>query len=315
MIVLAFRGQSEPAYVDRVLREGRAAGVILFRSNAGTPDQLRGLTRALAHSSSGSSLVAVDQEGGAIRTVRWAGPIPSQPAQVDPFNSARAAARDLRRAGVNVTLGPVADLGLGSALAGRAFSGPPASVASATSRAVLGYRGTGVAAAAKHFPGLGRANGATTDDIAVTVPATRAQLAVDLTPFRAAIEAGVPMIMASHARFPAFDPAHIASQSRVLLQDVLRGRLRFGGVVVTDSLEAEAAAQTGSLEHEARSSLSAGCDLLLTTGPGSYRRVYAAVLASARRDPALRARVREAAGRVLRLKRSIGLRAPSVRKT
>lgn len=315
VIVLAFRGQHEPAYLDRVLREGRAAGVILFRANAGSPAQLRRLTRELARSSAGSSLVAVDQEGGAIRTVGWAGPVPPQPDQDDPEASARSAALELRRVGVNVTLGPVADLGIGSALAGRAFAGPPAQVASATSRAVVGYRGTGVAAAAKHFPGLGRANGATTDDTSVTVPASRADLAIDLAPFRAAIAAGVPMIMASHARFPAFDGSHIASQSPAILQGVLRRQLGFTGVVVTDSLEAEAVARTGSLEHAARASLRAGCDLLLTTGPGSYRRVYAALLATARRDPVMRSRIREAAARVLRLKRRIGLRAPSVSKT
>ena len=310
-IVLAFNGRGEPAYVARVLRDGQAAGVILFRSNAASPSQLRLLTRSISRSSARSALVAVDQEGGAIRTVSWSGPVHAQRVQVNPGGEARAAARGLRRAGVNVTLGPVADLGVGSSLGERAFAGPPSLVAAATRRAVGGYRGSGVAATAKHFPGLGRASGATTDSTSVTIKATRAELAADLAPFKAAVSAGVPLVMSSHARYPALDRSHIASQSRPILQGMLRGDLGFTGVIVTDSLEARAVAATGTLERAARASLSAGNDLLLTTGPGSYRRVYASVLAAAMRDRSFRARVRAAAARVLALKQRIGLSAPT----
>ena len=104
--------------------------------------------------------------------------------------------------------------------------------------AVRGWRSGGVAATAKHFPGIGGAP-ANTDDAIVTIRRSRAALdAVDLPPFAAAIEAGIPLVMIGHARYPALDRSRIASQSRPIIEGVLRDELGFRGVVVTDSMEA-----------------------------------------------------------------------------
>jgi beta-N-acetylhexosaminidase len=163
-----------------------------------------------------------------------------------------------------------------------------------------------VAATAKHFPGLGGAK-ANTDDAAVTVADPIETLrARDLPPFRAAIKAGVPLVMSSHARYPALDPDRIASQSKRILVDLLRAEMGFEGVVVTDSLEAEAVLEESDLEEAAVRSMAAGNDLLLTTGRGSSIRVYRAIVQEARRDPAFAARVREAASRVRTLTTSLG---------
>jgi len=158
----------------------------------------------------------------------------------------------------------------------------------------------------KHFPGLGGAT-VNTDSGEVTITRTRAQLdATDLPPFEAAIRVGVPLVMLGHARYPALDRARIASQSRKIVVGLLRERLGFRGVVVTDSMEARASLATGSITRVSERAVRAGADLILLTGRGSYAPVYTHLLAVAKRSPALRARVRESASRVLALKQRGG---------
>jgi beta-N-acetylhexosaminidase len=113
--------------------------------------------------------------------------------------------------------------------------------------------------------------------------------------------------MASHALYPAFDRDRIASQSRALLVSLLRERLGFRGVVVTDSIEAQAVLARSGVAEAAERSVEAGADLVLMTGSGSWNLVQPRLVRRARRDAEFRARVREAAARVRRLKRTIGL--------
>jgi beta-N-acetylhexosaminidase len=120
----------------------------------------------------------------------------------------------------------------------------------------------------------------------------------------------VPLVMASHAVYPSLDPDAIASQSSYVLQRLLRQRLGFRGVIVTDSIEAKAVTERSGPAVAAVRSVRAGADLVLTTGPGSHLRVLRALLAEARRSPAFRRRVEESAARVLALKRELGLHAP-----
>jgi beta-N-acetylhexosaminidase len=103
--------------------------------------------------------------------------------------------------------------------------------------------------------------------------------------------------MASHARYPALDPDHIASQSPAILGRLLRGRLGFRGAVITDSLEARAVLARSSVATAAIRSLRAGADLVLLTGPGSYPSVYRRLLALARRSRPFRARLQAAYAR------------------
>lgn len=300
-VVLRFHGTTPPAYVTRALRERRVAGVILFADNLTTPDALRAMTAQL-HRANPGALVMVDQEGGDIRIVPWAGPATGQASRgttAEARATARDAGRQLHDLGIDVVLGPVADAGRpGTALASRSFAGDVPALTAAT---VRGWLRGGVLPTAKHFPGLGAAT-ANTDDAATTVGVAREELdATDLPPFEAAIGAGVPLVMTSHAVYPALDPARPASQSRAVVTGVLRRELGFDGVVITDSLEAEAVRENPSTPGAAVRAMVAGTDLLLTTGRGSYLDVVLAVERRAARDPAFDARVREAVGRVLAL--------------
>jgi beta-N-acetylhexosaminidase len=293
-IVFSFSGTTLPAYARDILREGRAAGVILFGDNVTSPGQLRALTLSIRRASGGHALICTDQEGGPVRTVRFAAPARGPAQQGTPalaYASARAAAHQVRRLGIDVVLAPVLDVArAGAALAGRAYPGGSAEVARLGVAALRGYRAGGAKATAKHFPGLGAA-ARNTDDAPVATTA-------NLRPFRAAIATGVPLVMVSHALYPALDRGHIASQSRAIVTGLLRRRLGFRGAIITDSLEARAALARSTVATAAARSLAAGADLVLLTGPGSYPHVYRRLLREARRSPAFRARLRGARARV-----------------
>jgi beta-N-acetylhexosaminidase len=285
-LISSFEGTTLPDYMRRRLRAGETVGAVLFGPNVATVAQTRRLTAAIQRANAGRALVATDQEGGSIRTLGFAD-----------------TPRELAAAGVNVNLAPVADVAQpGSVMAGRAFTGDVPGQVVAASRELLD---AGVMPTVKHFPGFGRAS-ENTDDAPVTIAASRAELATDLEPFRAAIDAGVPLVMVSHALYPALDRTHIASQSPAILQDLLGDELGFEGAVMTDSLEAEAVLARSSVEVAAERSLAAGADLLLMTGRGSWIRVFRHLRERARSSPELRARIADSAARVARLKARLG---------
>jgi beta-N-acetylhexosaminidase len=310
VLISAFDGPKAPEYIRRRLRAGETSGVILFAGNVPSRGGLIAMTRAMQRAAGGGAIVSVDQEGGEIRNLPWAGPAPGQPAQGNAANVRRlaeTAGRQLRRAGVNVDLAPVADVPVGptAVMAGRAFSGTTADVAAKVRASVEGLRAGGVSATAKHFPGLGAA-ATNTDDGSVRLDLLDNELQErDLPPFKAAIAAGVPLIMLSHALYPSLDPKAIASQSRPIVTGLLRERLGYDGVIVTDSIEAQAVLDGGGIATAAERSIAAGADLILMTGSGSWNQIYPRLLARAGRDAAFRARVRESAARILRLKQQL----------
>jgi beta-N-acetylhexosaminidase len=308
LTISSFPEPAAPAYVRRRLRARETAGVILFGPNAVTRQQWRGLTRSIQLSADGEALVMVDQEGGEVHTVGWAGPPVAQPQQGAPSDVRRAAetaARQLRSIGVNVNLAPVADVPAGAspALGTRAFAGDADAIAASTRAAIEGMSSAGVAATAKHFPGLGRAQ-VNTDDASADVPG---ELDADLVPFREAIAADVPLVMLSHARYPDLDPANIASQSPAIVTGLLREELGFDGVIVTDSIEAQAVLDRSGVGRAAERSILAGADLILMTGSASWNQVHPWLLRRARASKPFRERIRRSAGRVLSLKERMGL--------
>ena len=313
LLVMSYDGTEPPAYIRRRLRRGEGTGVILFAKNAPDASSLAASTAALQRAAGDGALVATDQEGGDIRSVGFAGPEPSQGATTTPDAAGQAAAdaaRALREVGINVNLAPVADVASGpaSVVAGRAYGSAAPEVPALVAASVRAHAGERVAATVKHFPGLGAA-GANTDDEPVTIATSREQIEdSDLPPFRAAIDEDVPLVMSSHALYPALDAARIASQSSAVLEDLLRGELGFRGAVVTDSIEAQAVLARSDVAEAAVRSVQAGADLALMTGSGSWSLVYPALLERAQHDPAFAARVREAAARVAALKRRLGLR-------
>jgi beta-N-acetylhexosaminidase len=302
VVLMRFVGDPPAAYVERALHDEQAAGVILFGDNAVQSAQsTRALTDRLQRAAGGDAIIATDQEGGAIRILRWGAPFQDQH-DVNSTEEARVAARaaehDLRRAGVNLNLAPVADTAWpGSLMDTRAYPGNARRVSDLVRASVGAYEGVGVTL--KHFPGLGGADG-NTDDARVTVRGRP-----PLAPFKAGIAVGAPAVMLSHAVYPALDRHHIASQSRRIVTHLLKRKLGFGGVAMTDSLEAYAVRSRMSMERASVRSIRAGIDLILTTGQGTHLRVLRALARKARRSPAFRARLADAAARVRALRNEI----------
>jgi beta-N-acetylhexosaminidase len=272
----------------RLARQGELGGVILFPSAGVTPsalgDEVGKLTRTARRAGYPEPLVATDQEGGDVKR------LPDEPPDLAPdaianSGGARAEGLDTGNAlaglGIDVDLAPVLDLGEpGSFVASRTFGDDPSRVASLGVAFADGLTDGGVAATAKHFPGLGLAT-EDTDTGPSIVDASRADLARGLKPFRAAIDASIPLIMVANATYSAYDPDRPATLSSRVIGGLLRGRLGYEGVVVTDDLGAGALAGAGIHEAEAAvAAARAGADLLLFAlddGAAARRALVAAV--------------------------------------
>ena len=316
-LVVAMRGQTpSPALLGRI-RRGEIGGVILFGFNIESRAQLGELTETLQQAARAAGrpplLVATDQEGGKVRRLPWAGPAASTAAlgrlsTVQIRAEAKRAGLALRAAGVTVDLAPVADVaGEGSFMAAeeRTFGASVPIVSSAATAFARGLADARVAAAVKHFPGIGRAT-RNTDRSAVAILAERGELGrVDIRPFQTAIAAGVPLVMISNASYPALD-AKPAPWSAAI-QRLLRRELGFTGVTITDALDGVAATRGRTLQSVAALAAEAGVDLLLLTGSeASSRAAFERVVRNAERGRISSASLRASYDRILALKRAYG---------
>jgi beta-N-acetylhexosaminidase len=195
-----------------------------------------------------------------------------------------------------------------SPIGNRSYGSDPALVARLSAAAVRGYQQHGLAAAAKHFIGLGHTS-IDSHQALPTVTQTLAQLArVDLVPFRAAIAAGVSTVLVAHVALPAIDPVHRpASLSPVIIEGLVRKRLGFQGIVMTDSLAMGALPQ-GSTAQAAEQALAAGADMLLisanhTIADGVFEHAVERVVSAVRAGRLPQSRLDSAVGRILALKR------------
>jgi beta-N-acetylhexosaminidase len=242
-LLVRMRGSTPSARFLARIRQGRIGGVVLFQNNA-TPAQLPALVARLqAAARAGGQLpllIAIDQEGGSVK--RLPGPPALAPASMTSATTARvqgtATGRYLRSFGVNADLAPVLDVPGGRAdfIYARAFGTSPSVVASRGVAFAQGLAAGGVAATAKHFPGLGRFT-ASTDYAPQIAAVSRAALARDLIPFRRAIAANVPAIMVGTARYPAYGDDLPAACSPSIVTKLLRGSLHYAGVTLSDDLD------------------------------------------------------------------------------
>jgi beta-N-acetylhexosaminidase len=272
-------------------RAGELGGVILFPSPDAAPrvlaSEVERLRSAAAAGGAPAPLVMIDQEGGEVKR------LPGLPPELAPsalagegelaaVEEGEATGRALARVGIDVNLAPVLDLGgtPGGFMAPRTFGDEPGEVARLGAGFAEGLQREGVAATAKHFPGLGLAT-VSTDEAPSTVAGSKADLQPGLEPFRAAaVDPPVELVMTSNAVYPAYDEARPASLSHRVTSGLLRRDLGYEGVVITDDLGAGALTGAGIDEGEAAvAAARAGADLLL----------FALSDGSAARDALLRA--------------------------
>jgi beta-N-acetylhexosaminidase len=226
---------------------------------------------------------------------------------VSAFQAARVSGTELRELGLTTVDAPVVDVNtnpLNSADGPRAFGDRTAAASVFGASALAGYAAAGIGAQAKHFPGLGDTTVNTDNGVAVT-DETRAQiLATHVPPFRAAIAAGVPSIMAAHIVAPALDPSgRPASLSRPIVTGLLRDTLHYDGVVITDALDASALADIPA-DQIVLGAINAGIDQLLMPKnvPAAIQTVLDAVASGAIPE----SRIDQSVRRILRMKNRFG---------
>jgi beta-N-acetylhexosaminidase len=272
LLAVGFEGVALPDDVRALAAESGLGGVVLFARNCPTLEAVLDLVAA-ARRLGPDILVLVDHEGG--RVHRLPAPFTRFPSPGligrtgDPALAAavaRAMARELRAAGFDSGLAPVLDClsDAGSTVIGdRAYGADPELVAACGAAFVEAALAEGLAPVAKHFPGHGR----TALDSHVRLPEIDAPLAdlerTELVPFRRALASGCPAVMVAHVRYAALDTRRPASLSSAVIEGLLRGRLGFQGLVVSDDLEMQAVAARWGVGRAAVRFLGAGGDLAL----------------------------------------------------
>ncbi len=314
------------AALDPVLQDHHVGGVVLL----GTWDGAPRVSAATAHwqpvgaAAAGGVglLIAADQEGGQVRHLRGTG-FTATPSALSQGRAGTAGptattvAGELKAVGVNVDLAPVADTVAASfaprnAPIGayqREYGNDPATVTKAVVAAVGGYQNGGVSATLKHFPGLGRVTGNTDLTANGTTDSTTTADDPNLEPFRAGIQAGADLVMVSSALYTKLDPTNRAAFSPPVVTGLLREKLGYDGVVISDDLGGALAVATIPTADRATRFVAAGGDIVLTGIPLTVPTMAGALRDKAKSDPAFAAQVDAAATRVLELKAKRGLAA------
>jgi beta-N-acetylhexosaminidase len=277
--VVDFAGTELDPVVERLIREGRVGGVILFPKNVASPDQVRRLIADLQDLAREASLpplwITVDQEGGWVNTLRDVPICPAamalgaSGAEADAYEAGRITGSVLRGLRINANHAPVLDVNTNPRnpiIGPRSFGEDPQVVARLGCAYLKGLRSCGVLGIVKHFPG----HGDTEVDSHLDLPVVRKGRSdleqVELVPFRASFEAGAEALMTAHVLYPALDPVLPATFSPCILRDLLRGEMGFEGVVFTDALGMGAVRGRWSREEAVVLSLRAGADVVLNLG-------------------------------------------------
>jgi beta-N-acetylhexosaminidase len=323
-LMLAFDGLELPADVAERLASAPAAGVTLFRfSNVADPGQIRSLTAAIQAAAARRRdtrtnlplLIAADQECGQLiglgdGTTPFAGNM-ALGAAGDPALAERvwrAIGLEVRALGVTVDYGPVCDLATNPAnpaIGIRSFGDDPGAVGELVAAAVRGLQSAGVAAALKHFPGIGDVAADSHHELPLLRADREALHSRELVPFRAGIAAGARLVMSAHLAVPALtgDPELPSTLAPAVMDALLRGELGFDGVSITDALDMQALAQGSNQVLDVLAALQAGVDLLLTApDPDARARIEAGLRHAAARGLIGAATARNSAGRVRALR-------------
>jgi beta-N-acetylhexosaminidase len=311
----------DPRDVRDAVARYHLGGVFLAGRSRRPAAALRADIAAVQRGAAMPLLIALDQEGGSVQTLK--GPdfplIPSaQRLGAGPAAKLRDTVRDTARRlngiGVTVNLAPVADtvpagLGEGNPPIGafhRQYGSDPVQVAADIEEVVAASQGAGVLTILKHFPGLGRVT-ANTDTSTRAADSTATANDPYLEPFRAGVKAGSAGVMVSSASYPKLDSRNIAAFSAPIITGLLREKLGYTGLVMSDDLGAADAVERVPSGQRAVRFVAAGGDLVLTIRRADAAPMTTAMIAEAGRSPAFDARVTDAARHVVQAKYRAGL--------
>ena len=272
LISVGFQGKAMTDELFRLIARG-VGGVIFFSRNVGQPAEVAHTTASLKRAAGRPLVIALDQEGGLVARLRQGftevPPMRSVGATGNPELARQVGAvigREVRAVGFDMNYAPVLDVDTNPqnpVIASRSFGRTPELVSDMGVALFAGLESAGVGACGKHFPG----HGDTSQDSHLTLPRLPHSLErleqVELKPFAAAARAGIPSLMTAHVIFEPLDPVHPATMSRAVLRGLLRERLGYDGLVVSDDLEMRAIADHFGVEETVERGLNAGVDHFL----------------------------------------------------
>lgn len=309
LFIVGFPGIAPDAEVLKLIDEG-VAGVILFKRNVESPEQVAGLVRTLKTHAKRPLLASVDQEGGRVARLRG-GPFTALPpmrqlgltgdaALVE--RAGRLLAFECRAMGFDVDFAPVVDVDTNPAnpvIGDRSFHRDAREVARLGVALSRGLEAGGVASCAKHFPGHGDTSQDSHHDLPSLPHGMDRLRDVELLPFAAYAKAGLASVMTAHVIFDALDPGVPATMSQRVMEGLLRRELGFDGVVVSDDLEMKAISEHFSVERAVVDGVKAGVDAFLVCHRADVqRRAIDALVKAVESGEVSRARLDEARSRV-----------------
>lgn len=272
-LILGFTHPHVDDDLRRVVAEIQPAGFILFARNVIEPSQVRELNRELASlvNAEDPALICVDQEGGRVQRIRepatrW--PSMRVVGQAEAFTGAVSTglARELSAMGFHLNLAPVADVDSNPknpVIGDRSFARDPREVARHVVAFIEAHQAAGMIACAKHFPGHGDTHLDSHHHLPIVEEELPRLLERELVPFAAAVKAGVGTVMTAHVVFPALDEDWPATLSSRVIPTLLRKRLGFDGVVLSDDLEMKAVAERWDIDTIVRRGTEATVDIFL----------------------------------------------------
>jgi beta-N-acetylhexosaminidase len=302
-------------------------GAILFQRNVHDAAQTRALTAELQvarRSGTPPLLISIDEEGGIVSRLRPFGtPKPSAMslgAAGDPDLTESIFALngdELAALGITLNFAPVADVNSerrNPVIGTRSFGGQPDLVARHVAAAIRGLRRSGIASTAKHFPGHGDTSVDSHFDLPVIARSMEQLELTELPPFRAAIDAGVDVVMVANVAFPALDPSGIpATLSRPVVTGLLRDDMGFGGVICSDCMQMQAISSRYPAGEAAVRAVKAGVDLLVYSKPTDDVKAARAALQAAVLDGTIDAQqIERSLGRLDALRNAVRRNAPDV---
>ncbi|HVP37008.1 MAG TPA: beta-N-acetylhexosaminidase [Terriglobales bacterium] len=270
---LGYQGEIPPVDFLNLIQKYQIGGVILFSANIKTKEQIKESIKLLQDKVETPLFVMIDQEGGRVNRITENFPI--FPANLfygekkdkeGVLQAYSLTAKELKKLGINVNLGPVVDVLTNSSnivIGDRSFGSDPELVAELSKIAIQAIRNEGVLACAKHFPGIGDIS----DDPHSSLPFNRNSRErfekIDLPPFKAAIAGDVAFIMSTHVVSTSLDEAFPATLSQKICSDVLRKELNFKGVLISDDMQMKGIRTNFSLEDACYRAFEAGHDMIL----------------------------------------------------
>jgi beta-N-acetylhexosaminidase len=315
LAIVGFEGHALPDGVKQIAREFDLGGVIFFARNVVDPEQVTELSRESQALAGEIPLwVSVDQEGG--RVARLKRPFTEWPPMITLGRAgdeklaerfARALATELKAVGISLDYTPVLDIltnPKNPAIGDRALADRAEDVARLGAVIIRTLQAEGVAACGKHFPGHGDSSTDSHFELPLVDHSPDRLQAVELVPFKAAIEADVACIMSAHIIVPALDEEHPATLAPAIIDGLLKRTLGFQGLVLSDDLQMKAISDRYTHSDATVSAIAAGCDavLMCAPDPDSQLRALEAVIYAVEQGRLAQRRVEDALTRHLRVK-------------